>query len=146
MKKISVLSFVFLIIISATAFAARWEWVTSDDDSSLYIDVSNIRTEYDQWNRQVVIMSVWSKFEYLNPTEEGTKTSLNFLKFKINGNYKITSNVLWGLKSYVNYDSDGHVISSNSSSYDEWNPLIPDSIAEGVYKKACSYAMRPKYK
>lgn len=142
MKRITVLSFLFLIVLSTNVFAARWEWVTSNDSTSVYIDSSNVafQTLFDHIT--VKYIDCYVKYEYAEENDYGEKYSVQHLKFSLTlPPYKIT-NIKMCMKSYASYDSDDHLVSSESLPYEQWMDIMPGTFAEAIFWDTWKYYRR----
>ena len=70
MKRITVLSFVFMILLSVNAYAAGWQWVTSNDVCSLYIDSYNVNFSFNSFFHETYI-DCYAKYENAEEDENG---------------------------------------------------------------------------
>lgn len=135
MKKF--LGIIFIIfILSNHVYAAKWEWVGSNENASYYLDEESVQVEHASQKNLIAIMDCWIKIEYIEPIDDGTKEKLMEYGFKtIN---KI-DNAFFTPRMILCYDSEGKVITMDSSESDVWKRIPPGTFGELIYWKVIDY-------
>lgn len=141
MKKI--MCFIFMLIVYQNiCYAADWIWVSSSDDVSVFIDSQSIYLEHEKSNSNIAFLDGWTKFEYLEPQDDGAKTKLIEYRFKLVDQVK---NAWFSVSTYLSYDVNGELIKSNHYQGDEWQKVPPESMIQAVCWRAIE-CIENKYK
>ncbi len=110
-----------------TCFAANWGFVTSSTNESFYVDKDYYH--YDAKNNTV---DIWSKSVGKKSDDSGFYTSSKSLD-KYYCSMKKFKNL-----AFVEYSSLGNVTKSRDTPASNINLIFPETIAEGIWKVACS--------
>lgn len=149
MKKIFLLSTLFMILIFSAKVnaAANWVWVYSDDYETIWIDNNSIGRDnygffaYFKWTysdagRNKRIEERRSKglsvSGYYNLSH-----SVDFIYFNNQGRIKYLSNM-----GCAEYDKNGKILDSWSDNNFNWHRIIPDSMGEVTYDAAYARVWR----
>ncbi len=117
-------------LFSSTAHASDWSYVTTTkDDSTVYIDRSNIRQETDAWREKLTI--VWFKWDHSNDSTIEDDSSKELYYFKCEKSEL-------KMVQFITYDAEGRVKkSSKRSEYQDFEGVAPDTIAFAMMEAAC---------
>ena len=118
------------LCISATmtashAMAAQWMRVSDVPNGVLSIDGESERLENGHF-------IVWAKIDYSRPTASGAVQDKSQYDFDC-------SHRSWRVRYHLISNGAGELISANNygNGIGTPEPLIPDSIADGIYKETC---------
>jgi len=127
MRKL-LLTVVALVLMSASCFAANWEWIASDANLGEFYDTESIR--FDMAREQKIVnrdkFVVWVKFVYdesfvrKRGLPRGTKYSLHKMWFDVTQNRVREEQMIF-------YNADNINIASEKGS---WEDIIPGSAGE----------------
>ena len=149
MKKIFLLSMLFMIFIlpANVNAASNWIWVGSDDYETIWIDNNSIgrdnngffayfKETYSDAGRNRIIESRRSSglsvSGFYNLSER-----VSFIYFKSSGKIKYFT-----IMGSAFYDKNGNVLDSYSLNYFNWDRVIPDTYAEAKYEAAYARVWR----
>lgn len=123
-RYISLLLFLIVLMVSSAAFAAYkpdpadWQWVDSNDDTSVYIRTSSINHRYDG--------SIDAEICYVKPY--GGTYSFETLRYLPNGkNYYL-------FRMDVYFEKGNKLVKPLSGIIMSLMPVLPDTFAESGYK------------
>lgn len=143
MKKIFLLSALFMVLVFSAKVnaAANWIWVYSDDYRTIWIDNNSIGRDsngffayfawtYSDAGRNQIIESRRS-FGLSVSGFYNLSHTVWFLYFKNSSGIKYCS---W--MNSVDYDKSGNIIDSSSKNNFDWQRIIPDTHADTMYDAA----------
>ena len=120
------LLFIFTFI--STNAMAEWTPVVASDTFYAYINYSTIRKSGN-------MVKMWVLYDYKTSQLLGR---VKFLSIKAQEEYDCKEEHVRSLANIWASDNMGHgdIINSNIQ-ISNWNPVSPDSIVEGLFRKAC---------
>ena len=150
MKKIFLLGTLFLLLLSNTAFATNWQWVTSDAKYGWFFDTDTIHYELtqplhsDKSTVDVTLITFWEKIVI---TPDGAKEfakTMNDQRYRNAAYAKNLETISLRHKASLTretifYDKNGSIIYIDSGSGSFW-PIIPGSYAEDMFLAVHNYA------
>lgn len=121
-----------LLGLSSITYAAEWNWIASNDSTTISFDKDSIRkSEDDKY-------FAWIKYEHTE--SEGAKISddlklaepISYQLHRLKFDYK---NESIKTQSVVIYDKNGTTLASYTDKYslERFEPIIPDSIGEKIF-------------
>lgn len=131
MRKI-LLVMVMLLLMTSSCFAAKWEWLGSNANMGVFIDISSIKFDMSKKN-QIINRDrvyVWVKYVYdeayaqknIEPPNTKYIIGLNGIDFA--KDEMLTS-------KGILYDKDGNSLGEDRPVY-HWQPIIPDSLGAAI--------------
>lgn len=130
MRKIVIFASLIGTAISTPVMASNWQYVgvTSDDKTSIYIDLESRRDSTDVYQK---VRLAWFKMDESNNASVPQRESKNLYQFKCDRSEL-------RLTQWINYKADGSVLSSGSEpSYTQFKVAAPDSVGDSMLAKAC---------
>lgn len=154
MKRISVLSFIFLIMLSTNVFAANWEYIGNDTNGSqYYIEPSSItktkctkdelrftvysKTEYSELGRHGLIEQFGKYSDYI----QYAAYSIDQYEYRLHRDEQ--PDVGYRCNSCVYYDAAGNPV-YQSDGWRSFEKLKPNMMAATIFRSAWSYLFPAK--
>ncbi len=149
MKRISILTLMFVVLLSCTAFAANWAWIDSNDKIGFFFDSNTIKyaSYHDiHSNKTIPIKNTicfWQKTIY-TPEAANQAADKTGLEEWRNVSYVIEYVILDKQNKCLStnystfYDHDGNVIEQSAATHT--SRVIPDTMGESVYEVITTYA------
>ena len=145
-KRISMLALVLLLMMSATAMAAKWEWIYSTDEDGWYFDADSITYKINIMKKiEDDVICYWEKHIY-------TEQAANELAEKIHDerfeqlSYVLSYNEIDKMKKTrsiretIFYDVDGKTIGSLPAYYGTRDEKIaPGTVGELIIDTVVAY-------
>ncbi len=122
----------FIFLLSTPVYAADWEWILDDGNSSLFLDKESIHMESGSRDLPIMLIDCWVRREYMEPLDDGTKGNMMEFGFKV---INKMDNAYYVLRSFMCYDSDENTTSSKNYEDNKWKKIPPESIGEAIYQK-----------
>ncbi len=127
-KVIFIVAVLFTFLLSSVGYAScdldtsRWEWVASNDEFGVYYDTQTIKYSNN-------FAEAWACYYYpysckIHPNEG---EHYHYILY-----YFYYGSRTMGMKAYVCRDGGGRVLESDSFSYVKTDPILPESIGEGI--------------
>lgn len=155
MKRISILTLVLMILLSCTAFAENWKWVTSTDTMSYYMGFDTIHQQRQSFAPPIT--SMWLKTVYTpeslsaliadceknnRPTEgyENLVSSIAKLEF-----YRENENYFYRIISLTFYNIDGNPINSMYGDQ-SWENVLPGTVIENICKNSMNILIGKEFR
>lgn len=154
MKRISVLSFILLIILSTSGFAANWEYIGNDTkESQYYIEPSSVtktkgtedelrftvysKTEYSELGRHSLIERYGKYSDYI----QYVAYSIDQYEYRLHRDER--PRVGYRCNSSVYYDESGNPV-YQSDGWRSFETLNPNMMAATIFRSAWSYLFPEK--
>jgi hypothetical protein len=132
--RIAILVFALISISMGDVYGADWKLYSSNDESVDFYDAQSIA------HPSTNIVRVWQKriFTEKDVARWVAKLGPSFKNLSFSMSLKEINCIekKWHTLSLTAYDNEGGVINSSSSST-EWGFIIPETIAESLYKEVC---------
>lgn len=131
MRKL-VLVVISLLLLSTSCFAAKWEWLGSNANMGVFVDVGSIK--FDMSNTNQIInrdrVYVWVKYVYDEAYAQKNIVPPNTKYIIAHDGIDLAKNEMIFPKA-VMYDKDGNSIGEDHPIY-HWQPIIPDSLGAAI--------------
>ncbi len=143
-KRISMLVFVLLVAMSATAMAAKWEWICSADGASYYFDSDSVTYKLDILKKmEKDVVCCWEKFVFAPQSAEKYAKEFNdkrFLKLSHVLIYSEYDTIKKTKAEYelIFYNDKGEVLIEGDSN-GKPKKIIPGTRAESIFKYIVEY-------
>lgn len=116
-----------LLVMPAAAQAAKWfEVATTDTGSVVFVDLESRRGTS-------ALADIWIKIDHSKNATKKARESKELWRFNCASRSVFT-------RSYVDYAPNGSILHSGSNEPllgSDYEPIIPESTAEAVYKVVC---------
>ncbi len=149
MKKIFLLGTLFLLLLSNTAFATNWQWVTSDAKYGWFFDTDAIRYELthplysDKPIVDVTLITFWVKTVITPAGANDLVKIANDRRYR-NATYSIMLKTIslrhktYIIRQATFYDKNGNIIETGKGG--DVNYIIPGSYDDAVFLAVRDYA------
>ncbi|MBD3733461.1 MAG: hypothetical protein IE934_12185 [Sphingopyxis sp.] len=128
--KVRVSVLLALMLAPGIAQAADWVYVTtSTNNADYYMDKGSVRKTSSGYPKKEITLA-WFKVDYSRDTTVSRRES------KILYHFDCLAQQM-GIAHWVDYDPQGKVIDSTSSSYPTFRPAVPDTIGHSMLDQAC---------
>lgn len=134
-----------LLLVSPASYAANWQWVVSTDDTTIQMDTSNIQKGTLFGGTHI---KIWAKYIYNQAAVQRMINNRKKAGASVDGYENLSwrtvrieflhtnDSKIWRETSWVDYDSENHVLWSASYQDNKWEEIIPETVAEALFEKA----------